>query len=432
MARYHPIDSRLFIHNRRNLIQHLKPNSLVVLHANDIMPTNADGVMPFRQNSDLFYLSGIDQEETILVLYPDAPHADYKELLFVKETNEQIMIWEGQKYSKSQAASLSGIEAIYWVEEFETILGKLMAQAEHVYCNSNEHPRADNPVQTRDARFITWCQNRYPLHRYERLAPIMEQLRVVKSEIEIELMREACRITEKGFRKVLPLIKPGIMEYEIEAELVGEFIRHRSRGFAYGPIVASGPNACILHYEANNQACQAGTTILLDVGAEYANYASDMTRVIPVSGRFTARQRAVYDAVFRIMQAARTMLVPGNDLIHYQRDLGEVVEYELIDLGLLDRTDIRKQDPKNPVYKKYFMHGASHHIGLNTHDLGNIYRKLEPGMVLTIEPGIYIREEDLGIRLENNFVIREHGGPEDLMATIPLEADEIEMLMNSD
>jgi Xaa-Pro aminopeptidase len=430
MARYHSINPNLFISNRKKVLQLLKPRSLVVLNANDIMPTNADGTMPFRQNSDLFYLSGIDQEESILVLYPDAPHESYRELLFVKETNEQMMIWEGQKYTKPEAKAISGIKHIYWLSEFEKVFAKLMAHTEHIYLNTNEHLRADNPVQTRDARFIAWCQSLYPLHRYERLAPIMEHLRAVKSEPEIGFMREACKITEKGFRSVLPLIKPGIMEYEIEAELIREFIRNRSRGFAYGPIVASGANACVLHYEANNQTCKAGDTILLDVGAEYANYASDMTRVVPVSGRFTARQRAVYDAVLRIMQEAKTMLVPGNDLINYHRALGEVVEHELIGLKLLDRTDIKNQDSENPAYKKYFMHGVSHHIGLNTHDVGDIYRKFEPGMVLTIEPGIYIREEGLGIRLENNFVVCEQGGPEDLMATIPLEADEIEMLMN--
>jgi Xaa-Pro aminopeptidase len=429
MTRYHQIDPSLFIRNRSNLIQNLKPNSLVVLNANDIMPTNADGVMPFRQNSDLFYLSGIDQEETILVLYPDAPQTEYKEVLFLKETNEQIMIWEGQKYTKEEAREITGIKHIYWISEFESIFYKLMGQADYVYLNTNEHSRAANPVQTRDSRFIAWCQGRYPLHHYERLAPLMEHLRAVKSEIEIDLMKTACQITEKGFRRILPLVKPGIMEYEIEAELLGEFVRHRSRGFAYGPIVASGANACVLHYHANNLRCQAGTTILLDVGAEYANYASDLTRVIPVSGRFSQRQRAVYDALLRIMRQAQTMLVPGNELLTYQRTLAEVIEYELMGLGLLDRTDIKNQDPQYPAYKKYFMHGMSHHLGLNTHDLGNIHRKFEVGMVLTIEPGIYIREEGLGMRLENNFVVREQGA-EDLMATIPIEAEEIEDLMN--
>lgn len=429
MRRYHQIDPSLFINNRKNLAQHLKPNSLVVLNANDIMPTNADGVMPFRQNSDLFYLSGIDQAETILVLYPDAPEASWKEMLFLKETNEHIMTWEGQQYTPEEAKDLAGIDHIHWLAEFESIFHKLMGQAAQVYLNTNEHARASTPVQTRDARFIAWCKHHYPLHRYERLAPIMQHLRAVKSAIEIDLMREACAITEKGFRKILPLIKPGIMEYGIEAELMAEFIRNRAQGFAYDPTVASGANACVLHYRANNQPCQAGDTILLDAGAAYAHYCADLTRVVPVSGRFTQRQRAVYNAVLRVMQQAQQMLVPGNDLITYHRAVGAVMEEELVGLGLLDRTDINNQAPTNPAYKKYFMHGTSHHIGLNTHDVGDVHRKFEAGMVFTIEPGIYIREEGLGIRLENNLVIRADG-PEDLMATIPIEAEAIEALMN--
>ncbi|MHB9147157.1 MAG: aminopeptidase P N-terminal domain-containing protein [Candidatus Amoebophilus sp.] len=428
MLRYHAIDSSLFINNRKKLIQYLKPNSLAILNANDIMPTNADGIMPFRQNNDLFYLSGIDQEETKLVIYPDAPKNGWKEILFIKKTNEHIAIWEGQKYTQEAAQTTSGITNIYWLDEFDAILPMLMAQVEYVYLNSNEHIRAESPVETRDMRFTAWCKHKYPLHKYERLAPIMHQLRIIKSEIEIDLIKQACFITEKGLRRILPMIKPGVMEYEIEAELIHEFIQNRSRGFAYAPIIASGTNACVLHYNNNNQACQAGTIILADFGAEYANYCSDLTRIIPVSGRFTARQRAVYNAVLRIMYEAKKMLVPGNDLNTYHQALGEVVEKELIQLGLLHIADINNQDLSKPAYKKYFMHGISHHLGLDVHDVGNIYKKFEPGMVFTVEPGIYIREEGLGMRLENNIVIRENG-IEDLMATIPLEIDEIEELM---
>ena len=426
--RYQPIDPTLFINNRKNLVKHLLPNSLVVLNANDIMPTNGDGVMPFRQNSDLFYLSGIDQEETILVLYPDAPQAAWRELLFVKETNEHIMIWEGQKYTQEAATEVSGVARVHWLQEFPALFKTLMGHAEHMYLNSNEHARAAAEVPTRDARFTTWCREQYPLHQYKRLAPIMHHLRAVKSDTEIALIKEACNITEKGIRTLLPLVKPGVMEYELEAALIGEFTRHGSKGFAYDPIVASGANACVLHYIANDQPCQAGDTILLDVGAEYANYKSDLTRVVPVSGRFTPRQRAVYDAVLRVLRQAGQLLVPGNDLTTYHQQVGEVMTEELVGLGLLDRMDIRHQDPKRPAYKKYFMHGTSHHIGLDTHDVGDVHRKFESGMVFTIEPGIYIREEGLGMRLENTFVIRENG-PEDLMATIPLEAEEIEALM---
>jgi len=426
--RYTKIDSSLFINNRKKLAKHLKPNSLVVLNANDIMPTNGDGVMPFCQNSDLFYLAGIDQEETILILYPDAPKEEWQELLFVKKTNEYIMVWEGQKYTKEAASDTSGIAHIHWLDTFAAVFKNLMEQAECIYLNSNEHARAMMDVQTRDARFMEWCKQKYPLHKYERLAPIMRHLRTVKSEPEIDLIREACNITEKGFRKVLPNIQPGIMEYEIEAGLIAEFIRLRSKGFSYDPIVASGANACVLHYTANNQLCKAGDTILIDVGAEYANYKADLTRVLPVSGRFTPRQRSVYEAVLRILRQAQQLLTVGNDLATYHEQVGEVVTQELLVLGLLDRTDVKNQSPKHPAYKKYFMHGTSHHIGLDTHDVGDTYRKLEPSMVLTIEPGIYIREEGLGVRLENVFVVREEG-LEDLMASIPIEVDEIEELM---
>lgn len=428
--RYKKIDPSLFINNRAKLVQHLKPNALVVLNANDIMPTNGDGVMPFCQNSDLFYLSGIDQEETILLLYPDAPKAAWRELLFVTKTNAQRMRWEGQKHTQATASDTAGIAQVHWLEEFPALFHTLMGQATHVYLNSNEHTRAVVEVQTRDARFTEWCQQKYPLHTYERLAPIMHHLRAVKTAPEIALIKQACAITEQGFRTLLPHIKPGVMEYALEGVLIGEFIRHGAKGFAYPPIVASGANACVLHYTANDQPCQAGDTILLDVGATYAHYKADLTRVVPVSGRFTPRQRAVYTAVLRVMRQAQQLLVPGNTLDTYHQQVGEVVTHELVGLGLLDSTDIKKQTPKNPAYKKYFMHGTSHHLGLDTHDVGDVHRKLVPGMVFTIEPGIYIPEEGLGIRLENDFVLREDG-LEDLMATIPLEVEEIEALMHT-
>jgi Xaa-Pro aminopeptidase len=428
--RYKQINPSLFVANRKKLTQHLRPNSLVVLNSNDLMPTNGDGTMPFRQNSNLFYLSGIDQEETILMLYPDAPQKAWQELLFVKKTNAHTMVWEGQKYTKEVASDISGIAHIHWLDTFSDILHTLMGQVEHVYLNTNEHPRAAPAVQTRDVRFAEWCKQKYPLHRYNRLAPIMQHLRSIKSESEIDLMKKACSITGKGFRKMLSCVSPGIMEYELEAVLIGEFIRHGSKGFSYDPIVASGANACVLHYTSNDKPCQAGDTILLDVGAEYANYKSDLTRVIPVNGRFTKRQRTVYEAVLRVMRQAQQLLVSSNDLVIYDQQIGNVVERELLGLGLLDHTDIRNQNPKHPAYKKYFMHGISHHIGLDTHDVWDVHNNLEPGMVLTIEPGIYIREENLGMRLENNFVVREKG-LEDLMASIPIEAEEIEELMHT-
>ncbi|MEM9299070.1 MAG: aminopeptidase P family protein [Bacteroidota bacterium] len=428
--RYTPITSELFIHNRKRLSKELKSNSIAVFNANDIMPTNADGTMSFKQNSDLYYLSGIDQEESILVIYPDFHDKKLREILFLKETNENIAIWEGHKYTKEEAREASGIESIFWLTEFDRVFNTLMAEAEYVYLNTNEHIRAVVEVQTRTARFLELCKQRYPLHKYERVAPVMHKLRAIKSDLEIETLQEACNITEKGFRRILQFVKPGVTEYEIEAEYIHEFVRNRSRGFAYTPIVASGFNACVLHYIDNAMECKDGDVLLMDVGAEYANYNADMTRSIPVNGRFTGRQRAVYDAALRVKREAMKMLVPGNTIPEYHKEVGKVMEGELLGLGLIDKTDIKNQDESNPAYKKYFMHGTSHHLGLDVHDVGNVYRKMEVGMVFTVEPGIYIRDENLGIRLENDVVITEEG-LNDLMVNIPIEAEEIEELMNS-
>jgi Xaa-Pro aminopeptidase len=428
--KYLPIDSKLFIENRQRFAKQLKPNSLAIFNSNDIMPTNADGTMGFRQNADLFYLSGIDQEETILLIFPDAKDGAHKEVLFLKETNEHIAIWEGHKYTKEEAAAANGIQKIYWLSQFETIFNTLMAEAENVYLNTNEHTRSSSEVETRDARFIKWCKEKFPAHKYERSAPIMHNLRAIKSKHEIELIQQACNITEKGFRRILGFIKPGVWEYEIEAELAHEFIRNRSAGFAYGPIIASGFNACVLHYVENNKQCKDGDVILLDVAAEYANYASDLTRAVPVNGKFTRRQKDVYNAVLRVMRAATSMLVVGNTIDAYHKEVGRIMEQELIGLGLLNANDVKNQDPSAPLYKKYFMHGTSHFLGLDVHDVGSKHRPFEEGMVFTCEPGIYIREENLGIRLENDILITAKG-PVDLMANIPIEADEIEALMNS-
>ena len=427
--RHKPIDPNLFVTNRQNLTKLLKAKSLAVLNSNDIMPTNADGTMRLVQNSDLFYLTGIDQEETVLVLFPDFPNEEYREILFVKETSELIEIWEGHKYTKEEATAASGIANVHWLSEFDGILNTLMAEAEHVYLNTNEHIRASVRVETRDARFIAYCQQHYPLHHYERIAPLMYQLRAVKSAPEIERQQQACDITEQGFRRVLKFVQPGVMEYEIEAEYLHEFVRNGSRGFAYEPIVASGENACVLHYVDNHAECQAGEVILMDVGAEYGRYYADMSRSIPVSGRFTDRQKAVYNAVLRVQREAMTLLRPGNTIKEYHKEVGKIMESELIGLGLLDAHEVEQQDEKKPLYRKYFMHGTSHHLGLDVHDVGNIYRPFEKGMVFTVEPGIYIREEGLGIRLENNVVITDDG-VHDLMRNIPIEVEEIEDLMN--
>ena len=427
--KYLPIGKELFEYNREKLIKNLKPNSIAVFNANDIMPTNADGTMSFRQNNDLFYLSGIDQEETILVIYPDFKEEKFKEILFLRETNEQIAIWEGHKYTKEEAYETSGIKTVMWLSDFEQTFNTLMAEAEHVYLNTNEHLRAVVEVETRDARFIKWCKDKYPLHHYERIAPVMHQIRAIKSQREIELLQTACDITEKGFRRILNFVKPGVREFEIEAELMHEFLRNRSRGFAYQPIIASGANACVLHYIDNSAECKDGDILLMDIGAEFANYNGDLSRSIPVNGKYTSRQKDVYNAVLRVQREAMQLLRPGNTIKAYHEEVGRIMEGELIDLGLLDKNDVKNQDPEKSLYKKYFMHGTSHHIGLDVHDVGNVYRKFEPGMVFTVEPGIYIREENIGVRIENNVVIREEGIL-DLMKNIPIETEEIETLMN--
>ncbi len=428
--KYQPLPQSVYVGNRKRFTKLMKPGSLAVFNANDIMPTNADGTMPFRQNSDLFYLSGIDQEETILVMFPDFPDPRFREILFLKETNEHIAIWEGHKFTKEEARELSGIQTILWLKDFESTFNTLMAEAENVYLNTNEHIRAVVEVETRDARFSKWCREKYPIHKTERSAPLMHELRAVKSEEEISQIKKACDITEKGFRRILKFVKPGVNEYEIEAEYAHEFLRNGSRGFAYIPIIASGNNANVLHYIENNMECKAGDVLLMDVGAEYGNYNADMTRTIPVSGKFTDRQKDVYNAVLRVMREAMDMLRPGNVIPEYHKEVGKVMEKELLGLGLLDKTDIKNQDPLQPAYKKYFMHGTSHHLGLDVHDVPNIYQKMKAGMVFTVEPGIYIREEGFGVRIENNVVVEENG-IRDLMGSIPIEAEEIESIMNS-
>ena len=427
--KYLPINNHLFIDNRARFVSIMKEGSLAVFNSNDIMPTNADGLMPFRQNNDLFYLSGIDQEESILVIFPAAKDEKHKEILFLKETSDEIAIWEGAKLTKEGASKVSGIQTVYWLSEFEDVFKELMEETNTVYLNSNEHLRAKVVVETRDARFTKWFEKTYPMHKIEKSAPLSEQLRAVKSETEVDLIRFACNITARGFRRILEFIKPGVMEYEIEAEILHEFLCNRSSGHAYSPIIASGFNACVLHYIDNNQKCEDGDVILMDFGAEYANYASDMTRSLPVNGKFTKRQRAVYEAVLSVMKSATQLLVPGTILKEYHVEVGLLMEKELVDLGLITMEDIKSQDEEMPAYKKYFMHGASHFLGLDVHDVGDWEKPIEAGNVFTCEPGIYIREENLGIRLENDILVSEKG-PIDLMGDIPIEPEEIEALMS--
>jgi len=430
--RYAAIDPGLFVSNRKRLINELKPRSLAVLNSSDTMPTTADGTMPFKQNSDLFYLTGINQEETILLLCPGFRDEGKREILFLREPNEHLEKWYGHKLTKAEATAVSGVKTVMWLSEFEGMFHHLMVMSgcESVYLNTNEHYRAEIVVQTRDARFIEWCQQRYPLHTYQRLAPIMSALRTIKQQQELKLLQRACDITEKAFRRVLKFVKPGVMEYEIEAEYTHEFLRNGSRGHAYTPIIASGKNNVILHYIDNDQKCTKGDLLLLDAGAEYANYNADLTRTIPVNGRFTKRQRAVYDAVLRIQRKAMKLMGAGMVYFDYHREVEKVMQSELLGLKLISKRDIHKQKPGQEAFRKYYYHGTSHMLGLDVHDLGNMHEKMAVGSVWTVEPGIYIKEEGFGVRLENNVVIRK-SGVEDLMKNIPVEAEEIEEIMNS-
>ncbi|MEM6720560.1 MAG: aminopeptidase P family protein [Bacteroidota bacterium] len=428
--KYHPIDRNLFIKNRKNFMAQMKHSSLAVFNSNDIYPISADSTMPFEQHRDIFYLSGVDQEESILVLFPDCPKEKHREILFLKETNEHIAIWEGEKLTKEAAFKTSGIKTVYWLQDLEKVMFEIMTQCDTVYINTNEHYRANVETETREDRFTKWLKDKYPAHSVAKSNPILQRLRSVKDQIEIDLMQQACHITEKGFRRLLSFVKPGVWEYEIEAELIHEFLRNRSKKFAYTPIVASGNNANVLHYIENNQQCKAGEVILMDVGAEYANYASDMTRAVPVSGRFTERQKAVYNAVNRVKNEATKMLVPGTIWADYHVEVGKIMTSELLGLGLLDKADVQNENPDWPAYKKYFMHGTSHHIGLDTHDYGILTEPMTANMVFTVEPGIYLPDEGFGIRLEDDVVIQETGEPFNLMRNIPIEADEIEELMN--
>ena len=429
--KYHRINKDLYIANRKKFVTQMEPKSVAIFNSNDIYPVSADATLPFAQHRDIFYLSGVDQEESILVIFPDSFNAQHREMLFLRETNETIAVWEGEKLSKTGAFETSGIKTVYWTHEWDKIMKTVFNEAEKIYINTNEHTRANTEVETREDRFIKKLQATYPAHQYRKSAPIMHRIRSVKEEIEIELMQAACNITEKGFRRVLGVVKPGVMEYELEAELSHEFFRNRSKGFAYTPIIASGASACVLHYIENHQQCKVGDVLLLDVAAEYANYSSDMTRSIPVNGRFNKRQRAVYDAVLRVKKAAEKMLVPGTMMNEYHKEVGNLMEAELLGLKLIDKDDIAKQNPDWPAYKKYFMHGTSHFLGLDTHDVGLWTEPIKAGMVFTCEPGIYIPAESLGIRIEDNLVVRDKGGPLNLMGNIPIEAEEIEELMSA-
>jgi Xaa-Pro aminopeptidase len=425
--RYAPIEPKLFVQNRERLKKLMLKNSLAVVNANDVLPTNADGTLALQANADLFYLAGVEQEETILLLYPEADDEKLREVLFLREPTEHLEIWEGHKLTQEEARRRTGIRNIQWLAEFPRLFHRLMCECEHAYLNANEHKRAVVEVETRDARFVADCQRRYPLHSYQRLARLLHALRVVKSEPELELIKTACELTARGFRRVARFVKPGVTETEVEAEFAHEFIRRRG-GFAYLPIIAAGANACALHYLDNSALCRPGQLLLLDVAAAYANYHSDLTRTLPVNGRYTRRQKQIYNAVLRVFRQSVQGLVPGKRPKDWQHEAEQLIEKELVDLGLLTEREIKRQDPDHPAFKKYFMHGVGHPIGLDVHDVGYTTEPMQPGWVMTCEPAIYVKEEGMAVRLENTILVTENG-PVDLMAHIPIEAEEIEELM---
>jgi Xaa-Pro aminopeptidase len=425
--RHHPIPPRLFTENRRRLTALLQPKALAIVNNNDVLPTNADGALTLQPNTDLFYLTGIEQEESVLVLFPDALEPRHREVLFLREPNALMETWEGRKLTKEEARKISGIERIVWLSEFPSALHLHMCEAERVYLNANEHSRASILVETRESRFVRETVGRYPLHEYHRLAPLLHRLRAVKSAREVKLLRRACDITREGFERAARFVRPGVSETDVEAEFAHEFIR-RGGGFAYTPIIAGGVNACVLHYIQNDGPCRDGELLLLDVASRYANYNADLTRTIPVNGRFTRRQRRVYNAVLRVFRQCAAMLKPGLLPADWRKAAEEFTEKELVDLKLLRMSEVKKQGPEKAALKRYFMHGLGHPLGLDVHDVAPSTGPIQAGWVMTCEPGIYIREEKMGVRIENDLLATENGS-EDLMAGIPIEADEIEALM---
>ncbi|MCB0600729.1 MAG: aminopeptidase P N-terminal domain-containing protein [Saprospiraceae bacterium] len=424
-TRYQPIEAPFFVQNRKRFVREMSPQAMAVFHSNDVMPRSGDQTFPFRQNAHFFYLTGIDQEESALILFPDCPKPEYKEILFIRRTNEHLITWEGPKLTQAEARALSGIETVLWMDQMDGIFHALMMQAQVLYLNGNEQERFQNPVPSRDHRFALKVRQDYPMHTLARTQPILRSLVMIKAPHEVEIMRNAIRITGDAFQRVCASLRPGMMEYELEAEMIYEFIRQGARGHAYEPIVAGGANACILHYIQNNARLQDGDVVLLDFGAEYGNYAADLSRTLPVSGRFSSRQAQVYDAVLRTLRMAKQMMVPGQTLQEIQKETESYLGYELYELGLVTTKNPDKKD-----IQRYFMHGIGHHLGLDVHDLADRNIPLQAGMVITCEPGIYIREESLGIRLENNILVTDHQ-PQDLMAEIPIEREAIEELMSS-
>ena len=429
--KYKPLNSSIYKRNRLNFMDQMKGNSMAIFNSNDIYPVSADTELPFEQHRDIFHLTGIDQEETILIVYPNSKDSKTRENLFIRRSDEHTKIWEGEKLSKDLATKLSGVENVHFVEDFKKILHSISNKVDTFYINKNEHYRANSPVETREDRFINWLLKKYPAHKVAKSNPILQRLRSIKHLDEIDQIKKACQITKKGFDRILRFVKPDVWEYQIEAEFIHEFINNSSKGFAYTPIIASGIDNNVLHYIKNNKQCKDGDLILMDVGAEYGNYSSDMTRTIPVSGHFSKRQKEVYNSVLQVKNEATKLLTTGNNWKTFHEQVGEIMTQELFKIGLIDKNDIKNETKKNPAYKKYFMHGTSHHLGLDTHDYGLLEDPFQENMVFTVEPGIYIPKEGFGIRLEDDVVIKSKGEPLNLMSDIPIIADEIEDIMNS-
>ena len=428
--KYFPITNTLFVKNRKHFIENMLDNSVAFFNSNDSYPVSADTTLPFEQHRDLFYLSGVNQEETILLIYKNNDSI-YQEILFLTKPNDLLTHWEGEKLNEEKAYTISGIKTVYWLDQLDDVIKKIMQNVKVLYLNKNEHYRAKVETETREKRFNDWIKKEYPSKNVKGSNPILQKLRSVKSSLEIELIQKACDITEKGFRRILNFVKPGVWEYEIEAEFSHEFLRNRSKKFAYSPIIASGKNSTILHYIENNNQCLEGDVLLLDVGAEYANYSSDMTRTIPVSGWFSERQKAIYNSVLHVKNEATKLLKPGVMWKDHYHEVGKIMSSELLKLGLLTKSDIQNQTKENPAFKKYFTHGVSHNLGLDTHDYGDLSYPIEKNMVFTVEPGIYLPKENFGIRLEDDVVVQENSEPINLMTKIPIEVEEIENLMNS-
>jgi len=425
-----PLDPKIFIENRKRFIKGMKPNSIAIFNRNDEVSSNGDALYRFQQNTDLYWLCGIEQEDTMVILFPDAPEEKYKEVLVLVRPNEMKEKWDGKRLRAEEGKQISGIKTVVWLDSIDPLLQQWIHLADTIYLNTNENDRKANLLETRDYRYVKQMKERYPLHKYERSAKIMRELRAIKTPYEVEVVKKAIDITDKTFRRLLQFIKPGVMEYEIEAEIFHEFLRNRAKGEAYGSIIASGDRARTLHYVFNNEECKDGELVLMDFGANYGGYAADLTRTVPVNGKFTKRQKEVYNACLHLHNYAKGLLKPGITIAEYHEKVGEEATKIFIKTGLLKKEDVKNEDKENRAYRKYLYHGISHHLGLDVHDLGTKTEPLKSGMVLTVEPGIYIEEEHMGVRIENNVWLTKDGNI-DLMKNIPITAEEIEKLMKT-